>query len=70
MVAHAVDRGHGNMLRAVVKNVLVDFVGDAISVPTNAEVADEFEFPARENFASGIVWRVENDGFGVRAESG
>src|SRR5438034_499709 len=64
------DGGHGNVLRAVIKNVFVDFVGDAIGVPANAKVADEFEFGAREDFAGGIVRRVENDRFGVRAEGG
>ena len=58
------------MLGAVVNNVLVDFIGNAISVPAHTEVADEFEFRAGEYLARGIVGRVENDGFGVRAEGG
>src|SRR2546430_5773036 len=46
---------------AVVQNVLVDFVGDAVGVPPYAEVADEFELGSRENFASRIIGRVQND---------
>ncbi len=53
-IAHSVDARHGNMFRAVVQNVLVDFVGDAVCVPPDAEVADEFEFRAREYLACRI----------------
>ena len=67
-VAHAVDGGHGHVLCAVVKNVLVDFVCDAVGVPADAKVADKFEFRAGENFAGGIVRRIQNDGFGVGTE--
>ena len=41
-IAHAVDAGHRDVLVAVINDVLVDFVGDAESVPTDAEIADEF----------------------------
>src|SRR2546430_6990424 len=68
VVAHAINAGHGDVLRAIVKNVLVDFIGDAIGVPANTEVANEFELSAGENFARRIVWRIENDGFGVQAK--
>ena len=52
------------MLRAVVQNVLVDFVGDAEGVPAHAKVANEFELRAGKNFSGGIVGRVQDDGFG------
>ena len=58
------------MLRVVVQNMLVDFVGDAVSVPPDAEVAYEFEFRSREYFAGRIVRRVQDDCFGVRAKRG
>ena len=54
----------------VVENVFVDFIGDAEGVPANAEIADEFEFLPGEHFSRGIVWGVEDDRFGVRAEGG
>src|SRR5207245_10379135 len=38
VVAHAIDSGHGDVLGAVVKNVFVNFVGDAVRVPANTEV--------------------------------
>ena len=60
---HAWKRQDGNMHGAIVEDVLVDFVGDAVGVPANAEIADEFEFAAREHFSGGIVGRVEDDGF-------
>ena len=69
-IAHAVNASHGNVLGAVVQNVLVNFVGDAVAVPTDTEIANEFEFGASEDFAGGIVGRVQDDGFGVRPEGG
>src|SRR5271157_1036057 len=67
VVAHAVQPRHGDVLGAIVDDVLVDFVGNAVGVPAHAEIADEFEFGAGENFAGGIVGRVQDDGLGVRA---
>jgi len=58
------------VLGAIIDDVLVDFVGDAVGVPAHAEIADEFEFGAREHFAGGIVGRVKDDGLGVRAKGG
>src|SRR5256886_8284547 len=49
VVAHAINAGHGDVLRAIVKNVLVDFIGDAIGVPTNTEVANEDRKSTRLN---------------------
>src|SRR5882762_6920583 len=69
-VAHAVDAGHRDVLRRVVENVLVDFIGDAEGVPADAEIADEFEFLASENFSRGVVRRVEDNRLGVRTEGG
>ena len=54
--------------RAVVNNMLVNFIGDGESVPAHAEVADEFQFFAREYFSRGIVGRVDDDGFCLGAE--
>ena len=34
------------------------------------EVANKFQFVARKNLSSGIVGRVDDDGFGARAERG
>jgi hypothetical protein len=67
-IAHAVDARHGDVLGAVVEDMFVDFVGDAVGIPSYAKIANEFEFGASENFAGGIVRRVEDDGFCVRAE--
>ncbi len=66
--AHAVKAGHGEVLGAVIEDMFVNFVGDAIGVPLDAEIANEFEFLAGEDFSGGIVGRVEDDGFGVRTE--
>ena len=68
-VAHAVDARHGNMLGAIVQNVLIDFVGDAVGIPSHTEVTDEFELRSREDFPGGIIRRVQNNCFGVRAKS-
>jgi len=69
--AHAIDARHGYVFSAVVKDVLVDFVGDAVGVPTGRRrLADEFELGSREDFASRIIGRVQNDCFGMRAKSG
>ncbi len=65
-LAHAFDAGHGNVLRAVIKNVLVNFVGDAERIPAHAKVPNEFELCARKYFAGWIVWRIEDDRFRVR----
>ena len=57
-VAHAVDAGHRDVLRRVIENVLVNFVGDAEGIPAHTQVADEFQLGAREHFARGIVGRI------------
>src|SRR2546430_16911546 len=57
------------MLGAIVQNVLIDFVGDAVGIPSHTEVADEFELRSREDFPGGIIRRVQNNCFGVRAKS-
>src|SRR6516165_2486257 len=69
-VSHAFCAGHGDVLGAVVRDVLVNFVGDAVGVPADAEIANKFEFGAGEDFASGIVGRVKNDGLCARAKCG
>jgi hypothetical protein len=56
------------VLRVVVEHVLVNFVGDGVSVPADAKIADGFDFGASENFAGRIIRGVQNDGFGGRAE--
>src|SRR5262249_28990132 len=66
--AHAVKTSHRDVFGAIVENVFVDFVRDAVSVPLDAKVSNEFELFASEDFAGGIIWRVEDDGFRVRAE--
>src|SRR5215469_8201646 len=69
VVAHAVDACHGEVLGAVVENVLVDFVGDAVAVPAQTKITDELEFAARVNLAGGVVGCVENDCLRLRHES-
>ena len=61
--AHAFERRERNVLRAVVKHVLVDFVGDREAVPAHAKIANDLEFGALENFSRGIIRRIENDRF-------
>ena len=56
------------MLGAVVEHVLVDFVGDRKGIPAHAEIADAFEFGALENFAGGIIRRIEDDRLGRGTE--
>ena len=56
------------MLRAVVENVLVDFVGDGEHVVLDAEVADELEFLPAEHLAGRVIGRVQDDGLGVVLE--
>src|SRR5260370_28695293 len=64
-IAHALERSHGDVARAVENDVLVDFVSDRKSIPAHTEVADEFQFLAREHLARGIVRCIYNDRFGV-----
>ena len=66
--AHAVQRDGRDVRGAVVKNVLVDFVGDRQNVPLLAEPGDDFEFLRDENLAGRIVRRIDNDGFGLVVE--
>src|SRR2546430_4748431 len=47
-VAHAIDARHGDVFGGIVEDVLVDFVGDAVGVPADAEVANELELGSRE----------------------
>src|SRR6476660_3901286 len=67
-ISHSVDSRHGNVLGAVVQNVLVNLVGDAIGIPANAEIADELELAFREYFSRRIIRRVQDDGFSVSTE--
>src|ERR1019366_4303765 len=67
-VAHAVQRCHRDVLRAVVNNVLVNFVGNREGVPAHAKVADEFQLFAGKHLARGIIRRVDDDSFGLGAE--
>src|SRR5580658_11068861 len=54
------------MLRSIVKNVLVDLVGDGEHVVFNAQVTNQFQFLPAEHLAGWVVWRVNNDGLGLR----
>src|SRR5260370_41131882 len=54
------------MLRSIVKNVLVDFVGDGEDVVFDTQVANQFQFFSAESLAGRVVWRVNDDGLGVR----
>ena len=56
------------MLRAVINNVLVNFIGDGEGIPAHAEIANKFQFFAREYFSRGIVRRIDDDGLGLGAE--
>src|SRR6266478_1356585 len=49
-LAHAIDARHGDVLRAVIQNVLVNFIGDAERVPAHAKIANEFQLRTREHF--------------------
>src|SRR5579862_6150301 len=56
------------MLSALVKDVLVDLVGNREDVELDAQVANQFQFRPREYLASRIVRRIENDRFRVLVE--
>ena len=65
---HAFQRGHRNVLGSVVKDVLVNLVGDSEDIELKAQIADQLQFGSRENLARGIVRSVQNDCFGVFVE--
>src|SRR6266436_5181527 len=67
-LVHAIDARHGDVLGAVVQNVLVNFIGDAERVPAHAKIANEFQLRTREHFAGRIVRRIENKCFRMRPE--
>ena len=57
-----VERSDGDVLRAVVDDVLVDFIGDGERIPfvrTSRRIV--FQFLARKHFAGRIVRRIEDD---------
>src|SRR5882762_9413275 len=67
-VAHAIKRSHGNVPRALINDVLVDFISDRERIPAHAEVADEFQLFAREYLARRIVRRIYDDRLGAGTE--
>ena len=56
------------MARAVIDDVLVNFVGDGEGVPLQTEFANKFEFLESEDLARRIIGSIHDDGLGVRAE--
>src|ERR1035441_2958127 len=48
------------MLRSIVENVLVDFVGDGEHIVFDTQVANQFQFFPAEHLAGGVVWRVKD----------
>src|SRR6266403_6358094 len=64
-LAHPVEARERDMFRSIVKNVLVDFVGDGEHVVLNAHVTNQFQFFPAEHLAGRVVWRVNDDGFGL-----
>src|ERR1035441_5162789 len=48
------------MLRSIVENVLVDFVGDGEHIVFNTQVANQFKLFPAEPLAGGVVWRVKD----------
>src|SRR5580704_1792526 len=68
-LAHTFEARHRNVLRAVVKNMLVDLIRDGQNVELNTQIANQFQFAACENLASRIVGRVENYRFGPMMKS-
>jgi hypothetical protein len=49
---------------------LVHFVHDAQGVKFDAQLSNKFEFLLRKDFAQGIIWSVDYDGFGAVGEFG
>src|SRR6267142_1075206 len=66
---HSFQAGDGNMLGAVIQNVVVNLVGDRQYVVFHTQIAEQFQFPPAEYLSRGIVWRVEDDRLGVMLKS-
>jgi hypothetical protein len=56
------------VLLAVVRDVLVDLVGDGDRVVLTAQRRDELQLFAREDLAGRVVRRVDDDRLGLRRE--
>src|SRR5256885_15095284 len=65
---HAGQGGDGDVLLAVVDDVLVDLVGDGEQVVGEAEIGDLLQLRSREDLARGIVGAVEEDGPRARGD--
>ena len=57
-VLHAVEARNGDVLSAVVDDVLVNLVSDGQHVEFDAQIANEFQFFACEHLPRRIVWGV------------
>src|ERR1041385_7510197 len=58
--AHPVERRYRDVLRAVVEDVLVDFIRDRHHIVLSAKSDNEFEFLTRKYFAGRIVRRIQH----------
>ena len=62
-LAHAVELRQADVFDVVEDDVFVYFVADGDHIPFNTQVGDELQFVACENFAGGVVRRVDDDEF-------
>ncbi len=67
---HAGERGQGDMLCAVVKEVLIHLVGEDEKVVLQRERGERFELGAGEDFAAGVGGSVQDDAPGLRRDGG
>src|SRR5262249_36591898 len=67
-LGHARQRGDGNVLSAVVDDVLVDLVGDGEQVVAEGQIGDLLQLRRREDLAGGVVGAVEDDGPRARGD--
>ena len=58
------------MPRAVVDEILVNFIGEDEEVVLDGEGGDGFEFGGREDFAAGVRGRVDDDAAGAGRDGG
>ena len=53
------------MLGAIVEDVVVYFISNRQAVPALTEVGNQLQFIALKDLARGVVWCIDDDGFGV-----
>ena len=64
-LAHSFQAGNRNVFRPIVKNVLVDLVGDGKHVKFHAQIANQFQLCASEYFSRRIIRSIQDDRLGL-----